>query len=33
MTFPGVFFRDRPGFDCILGNPSWEKVKVEEHNF
>lgn len=29
--FPEVFLRERPGFDVILGNPPWEKVKVEEH--
>ncbi|MXZ23465.1 MAG: hypothetical protein F4Y80_01140 [Caldilineaceae bacterium SB0665_bin_21] len=28
-AFPEVFLRDRPGFDCVLGNPPWEKVKVE----
>lgn len=27
--FPEVFLRDRPGFDVLLGNPPWEKVKVE----
>jgi hypothetical protein len=32
-AFPEVFARERPGFDCILGNPPWEKVKVEEHIF
>lgn len=31
--FPEVFLRDHPGFDVILGNPPWEKVKVEEHAF
>lgn len=31
--FPEVFLRERPGFDVLLGNPPWEKVKVEEHNF
>lgn len=31
--FPEVFVRDRPGFDVLIGNPPWEKVKVEEHNF
>lgn len=31
--FPEVFLRDRPGFDVLIGNPPWEKVKVEEHNF
>jgi hypothetical protein len=33
VAFPEVFERARPGFHCILGNPPWEKVKVEEHNF
>jgi len=33
VTFPEVFLRDRPGFDVILGNPPWDKVKVEEHAF
>ena len=28
-AFPEVFLRDRPGFDCLLGNPPWEKVMVE----
>ena len=27
--FPEVVLRDNPGFDCLLGNPPWEKVKVE----
>ena len=29
--FPEVFLRDNPGFDVILGNPPWEKLKVETH--
>lgn len=33
IAFPEVFLRDRPGFDCILGNPPWEKLKVEEHQW
>lgn len=33
VRFPEVFRRDRPGFDCILGNPPWEKLKVEEHSW
>lgn len=33
VAFPEVFLRDRPGFDVILGNPPWEKAKVEEHAF
>ncbi len=31
--FPEVFLRGNPGFDVILGNPPWEKVKIEEHNW
>lgn len=27
--FPEVFLRAKPGFDVILGNPPWEKVKVQ----
>ena len=33
IAFPEVFLRTRPGFDVILGNPPWEKIKVEEHAF
>ena len=33
VAFPEVFLSARPGFDVILGNPPWEKVKVEEHAF
>ena len=33
VAFPEVFLRERPGFDVILGNPPWEKVHVEEHEF
>ncbi len=33
IVFPEVFLRERPGFDVILGNPPWEKVRVEEHGF
>ena len=29
--FPEVFVRDRPGFDCLLGNPPWEQVVVQGH--
>jgi hypothetical protein len=31
--FPEVFLRDGPGFDVILGNPPWEKLHVEEHQW
>lgn len=30
LEFPGVFVRERPGFDAIVGNPPWEEVTVEE---
>jgi len=33
IVFPQVFLGSRGGFDVILGNPPWEKVHVEEHEF
>jgi len=30
LEFPSIFSGETPGFDCILGNPPWEKVKAEE---
>jgi hypothetical protein len=33
VAFPEVFLRERSGFDVILGNPPWEKARVEEHGF
>jgi hypothetical protein len=33
IAFPEVFTRARAGFDVIVGNPPWEKVRVEEHEF
>ena len=33
VAFPEVFLREQPGFDCIIGNPPWEKLHVEEHAF
>jgi hypothetical protein len=33
FLFPEVFLRDRPGFDALLGNPPWEKLHVEEHQW
>ena len=32
-AFPEVFLGRTQGFNVILGNPPWEKVKVEEYNF
>ncbi|WP_275003083.1 Eco57I restriction-modification methylase domain-containing protein [Promicromonospora iranensis] len=31
--FPEVFLRDNPGFDVLIGNPPWEKLHVEEHQW
>ena len=31
--FPEVFMRDCSGFDVLLGNPPWEKLHVEEHQW
>ncbi len=33
VTFPEVFQRDRPGFDCIVGNPPWEEATIEKLGF
>jgi len=33
IRFPEVFLRDRSGFDCVIGNPPWEEVTVEELGF
>ncbi|MEV1118871.1 hypothetical protein AB0I91_27725 [Actinosynnema sp. NPDC049800] len=29
FLFPEVFMREAPGFDVVLGNPPWEKVRWE----
>lgn len=33
VLFPEVFLRDNPGFDVLVGNPPWEKLHVEEHQW
>ena len=33
LEFPSIFHRDRPGFDMVVGNPPWNKVKFEKLNF
>lgn len=33
VLFPEVFLRDNGGFDVLVGNPPWEKLKVEEHQW
>ena len=32
-TFPQVFGREESGFDCVVGNPPWERMKVQEREF
>jgi N-6 DNA Methylase len=31
LEFPDVFEQD--GFDCVLGNPPWERIKLQEKEF
>ncbi len=33
LEFPGVFHREHPGFDVVVGNPPWNKVKFEMPSF
>ena len=30
LAFPTVFGREPPGFDVVLGNPPWERIKLQE---
>jgi hypothetical protein len=32
-TFSDVFCRPNPGFDCVIGNPPWERMKLQEREF
>jgi hypothetical protein len=32
-AFPTVFERPGGGFDCIVGNPPWERLKLQEREF
>ena len=33
FLFPEVFVRTDQGFDVVIGNPPWEKLHVEEHQW
>jgi hypothetical protein len=33
VLFPEVFLREDPGFDVVIGNPPFEKLKVEEDSW
>jgi hypothetical protein len=33
IAFPEVFLREKSGFDCIIGNPPWDKIRFEPQQF
>ncbi len=33
LRFPSVFTFEHAGFDCVLGNPPWERIKLQEKEF
>ena len=32
-AFPDIFSDEKKGFDCVVGNPPWERVKVQNREF
>ncbi len=32
-AFPQVFTAEQTGFDCVIGNPPWERIKLQEREF
>jgi len=32
-AFPDIFERKEPGFDCVIGNPPWERMNIKKREF
>jgi hypothetical protein len=33
LEFPAILAGDKPGFDLVIGNPPWERIKLQEQEF